>query len=411
MNILMVNWTWHPSGGDWTYVENMSNLYEKAGHKVIPFAMHHPDNYPNAYESYFIKNRDYRQLNDGKWWKGAEIATESIYSFEAMKLIKKLLLEVKIDLAHLNIIHRYQTPAIIKVLKKANIPIVWTLHDYTILCPEGTFVSNGKICEACKGGQFHQVILNKCKKQSLLASTLACVDNYINEYLDYYSLVDYYICPSKFLHQKFLNYGFNPDKLHQLYHSYTLSQIPEIPAKETNVDEKYIVFIGRLEKIKGIHTLLEAMKECPSIPLKIIGDGTEMEKLKAFADQNQLHHVSFLGKMDKTQLWPILLSASFMVFPSECLEILGFSIIEAMLCNKAVIGSNIGAIPETIIDGQTGLLFEPGNVKMLAEKIQSLYNDEKLSINMGMTAGNYIRELTHPEKYYEDLKKIIPVLN
>ena len=411
MNILMINWTWHPSGGDWTYVENISNLYEQAGHQVIPFAMHHPDNYPNTYESYFIKNRDYRQLNDGKWWKGAEIAAESIYSFEAIKLLKKLLLEVKIDLAHLNIIHHYQTPAIIKVLKKANIPIVWTLHDYTILCPEGTFISNGKICEACKGGKFHQVILNKCKKQSLLASTLASVDNYINEYLDYYSLVDYYICPSKFIHQKFLDYGFNPDKLHQLYHSYTLSQIPEIPSKEPNIDKKYIVFIGRLEKIKGIHTLLEAMKECPNIPLKIIGDGTEMDKLKAFADQNALHQVSFLGKMDKTQLWPILHSASFMVFPSECLEILGFSIIEAMLCNKAVIGSNIGAIPETIIDGQTGLLFEPGNIKMLAEKIQSLYNDEKLSINMGMTAGNYIRELTHPEKYYEYLKKIIPVLN
>ena len=82
-----------------------------------------------------------------------------------------------------------------------------------------------------------------------------------------------------------------------------------------------------------------------------------------------------------------------------------------MLCNKAVIGSNIGAIPETIIDGQTGLLFEPGNVKMLAQKIQSLYNDEKLSINMGINAGNYIRELTNPEKYYENIQKIIPVLN
>jgi len=411
MKILMVNWTWHPSGGDWTYVENMSHLYEQAGHQVIPFAMDHPNNYPNAFESYFIKNRDYRQLNNGKWWKGAGIAAESIYSSEAVKLLKKLLLEVKIDLAHLNIIHRYQTPAIIKVLKKANIPIVWTLHDYTILCPEGTFVSNGKICEACKGGKFHQVILNKCKKQSLLASSLACADNYINDYLDYYSLVDYYICPSKFLHQKFLDYGFKPDKLHQLYHSYNLSQVPETSIKGTKVEEKYIVFVGRLEKIKGIHTLLEAMKACPGIPLKIIGDGTEMDNLKAYAEQNHLQQVSFLGKMDKTEIWPILQSAAFMVFPSECLEILGFSIIEAMLCNKAVIGSNIGAIPETVIEGHTGILFEPGNAQMLAEKIQSLYHDEKLSNKLGLRAGAYIRELTNPEKYYEQLKEIIPVLN
>ncbi|MEY3679330.1 MAG: hypothetical protein RI924_1471 [Bacteroidota bacterium] len=407
MNILMVNRIWHPGGGDWTYIENMSALYQQHGHQIIPFAMHHPDNYPSEYSEYFIKHRDYRELNDGKWYRGLGIAAESIYSFEALSSLKR----VRIDLAHLNIIHRYQTPAILKVLKEAGIPIVWTLHDYTILCPEGTFVSNGSICEACKGGKFYRAVQKKCKKQSILASGLACADNYVNQFLNYYSFVDQFICPSKFLYDKYLSYGIHPEKLHQLYHSYDPRQLPPPPENQADKGEKYFVFLGRLEKIKGIHTLLKAMKSCPDIPLKIIGDGTEKNTLMEYAREHHLNQVSFLGNKSKEEIWPILQGASFMVFPSECLEILGFSILEAMLCNKPVIGTKIGAIPETIIDGKTGLLVEACNAEDLAEKIKALYADEQLCEQLGNQAGSYIRALTEPNRYYEHLQKIIPSLS
>ena len=56
MNILVVNWTWYPSGGDWTYVESVVDLYTKNGHTVIPFSMKDERNFPTYYSKYFIEN-------------------------------------------------------------------------------------------------------------------------------------------------------------------------------------------------------------------------------------------------------------------------------------------------------------------------------------------------------------------
>ena len=411
MKILVVNWTWHPSGGDWTYIENLSNLYQQNGHAVIPFAMKHEANYANEFSKFFIKNIDYKKLlKKNKISSGLEVLTKSIYSFEAIERLKKLLLHVKIDIAHINIIHRYITPSILKVLKEAKIPIVWTLHDYTIICPESTFISNGKICEACKGNKFFNAGLKKCKKQSFLASSVASLDNYVHHYLNYYDYVDAFICPSKFLYQKFKDFGFKENKLHQIYHSYEAEEIDEIFNKEAIKKERFILYVGRLEKIKGVHTLLNAMLLCKNIKLKIIGYGSQELELKSFVEQHQLSNVTFLGKRNKKEILEYLSEAEFLICPSEWYEVLGFTIIEAMMMRKPVIGANIGAIPETVINNETGLLFNVGNSEMLAKQIKVLYNDEELIRILGNNAELHIKELTNPYKYYQSLQNILPIL-
>ena len=412
MKILVVNWTWHPSGGDWTYIENLTNLYQDNGHQVIPFAMKHESNYINEFSKFFIKNIDYKKLlKKNKIASGIEVLSKSIYSFEAIDRLKALLLYTKIDLAHINIIHRYITPSILKVLKEAKIPIVWTLHDYTIICPESTFISNGKICEACKGNKFYNAGLKKCKKQSFLASSVASLDNYVHHYLDYYDYVDAFICPSKFLYQKFKDFGFKENKLHQIYHSYQAREINEIFSRETIKRERFILFIGRLEKIKGVHTLLNAMLLCKDIKLKVIGYGSQEGELKSFVSKHQLSNVSFLGKKNKKEILECLSKADFLICPSEWYEVLGFTIIEAMMMKKPVIGANIGAIPETVINNETGLLFTVGNSEMLAQQIKKLYNDKELIRFLGDNAELHIKELTNPDKYYQNLQTLIPTLH
>ena len=411
MNILLVNWTWYPSGGDWTYVENMANLYEENGHQVIPFSMHHAQNLPTSYAKYFIKNIDYKVLNqESKILGAAKVLSKSIYSFEAVDQLKKLLKDVKIELAHLNLIHRYITPSILKVLNEAHIPIIWTLHDYTILCPESTFISNSQICEACKVGKFYQVGLKKCKKNSFLASAVAGLDNYVQSFLNNYQYVDYFISPSKFHFEKFEEYGFFKEKLHQIYHSYDINKL--VNDKETtDLDtEKYILFVGRLEKIKGAHTLLKAMKVCKDIPLKIVGEGSEEEELKHFATTHQLTNISFLGKKNKSQIGDLIRHSEFVICPSEWYEVLGFTIIEAMLLGKPVIGSAIGAIPETVIHDQTGLLFEAGNSEQLAKQIVYLFHQPEKILKLGNQAREHVLKLTNPSLHYQELQRIIPVL-
>lgn len=410
MNILLVNWTWYPSGGDWTYVDNMTKLYEQNGHQVVPFSMHNAQNLSTPYSKYFVKNIDYNAANRQNKISGAvKVLSKSIYSFEAVTQLKKLLKDVKIELAHLNLIHRYITPSILKVLKEAGIPIIWTIHDYTILCPESTFVSHEKICEACKVGKFYNASLKRCKKNSFLASAVASFDNYIQHYLNYYRYVDYFISPSKFHFEKFKEYGFFRDKLHQIYHSYDVNKLSDY--KDTvAVPEKYILFVGRLEKIKGTHTLLEAMKSCKEIKLKIVGDGSQENELKNYVALNQLNNVSFLGKMNHSETRNLIKYAEFIICPSEWYEVLGFTIIEAMLLGKPVIGASIGAIPETVIHEETGLLFEAGNAKQLADQIVYLYHQPVKIKLLGKQAKAYILELTNPNFHYQELQKIVPVL-
>lgn len=411
MNILMVNWTWYPSGGDWTYIENLSGLYEANGHHIIPFSMNDDQNFPTPYSKYFIDNIDYKKLSKkNKITAGIEVLSKSIYSFEAIKQLKKLLKDHKIGLAHLNLIHRYLTPAILKILKEAKIPIVWTLHDYTILCPESTFFSNNSICEACKGGNFYQATLKKCKKNSILASGVASLENYFYYYSDYYSYVDYFICPSKFHYLKFKEFNFFNDRLFHVYHSYEGNKLIQSKINEGKAAERFIVFVGRLEQIKGVLTLLMAMKYCRDIKLKIIGYGSLENELKDFVLNEELVNVEFLGKKTKDEIWSIVSESEFLVCPSEWYEVLGFTVVEAMYLDKPVIGSNIGAIPEMVIEEETGLLFETGNAENLSEKIKYLYNQPAMILQMGLKAGKHIRNLTDPTQHYEKLKSIIGCL-
>ncbi|MES3016252.1 MAG: glycosyltransferase family 4 protein [Bacteroidota bacterium] len=407
MNILIANWAWYPSGGDWTYIEAVSDLYIERGHNIIPFSMKDERNIPTEYSQYFIDNINYKELNKQKNLNSAlNVLKKSIYSTEAINNIELLLKTEKVDLAHLNLIHHYITPAIIKVLKKHNIPIIWTLHDYTILCPQSTFISNDKICEKCRGGKFYQCSLNRCKKESILASSVAAFENYVHSGLNYYKDVDFFICPSAFSYNKYKSFGFFQEKLRQIYHTYKLKDFTPNSSANTS---RYIVYVGRLEKIKGVHTLLESMRHNPEIKLKVIGDGSQETELKAFKKMHSLDNVDFLGKLPKDQVLNCIQNSDFLVCPSEWYEVLGYTIYEAMLMEKPVIGSKIGAIPETVIHGETGLLFQSGNPDDLSIMIKTLYNNAD-RLQMGKNARKHVESLVDKQKYLSAMQEIIPGL-
>ena len=410
MNILVVNWAWYPTGGDWTYVENVVNIYRQNGHHVVPFSMKDDRNLPSEYSKYFIENIDYKKVNKRSISAGVKVVMKSIYSFEAQENLEKLLDNVNIDFAHINVIHHYITPTILKILKKRNIPIIWTLHEYTPICPDSIFVSHGEVCERCFGGKFYNCITHSCKKGSYLASTVAALENYVHKYLNYYAYVDYFVCPSVFQLEKYKQFNFFNDKLVQIYHGYDYAEIEKAKLMPTQTSERYIVFVGRLERIKGAHTLLKAMQSFPQIKLKIIGDGTQEAELVAFKNEHQLNNVDFLGKKNKSEVLQLVKGADFLICPSECYEVLGFTVVEAMALGKPVIGAAIGGIPEMVINNYTGLLFEPGNAAQLAERIQLFYDNESLVTEMGKNALQHINKLINNKTHYRSLQKLIPGL-
>ncbi len=393
----MVNWTWYPSGGDWTYVNTVNKLYESNGHTIIPFSMQDKRNFPTDYAKYFVNNINYREMNQDKSIINAvKVVSKSLYSFEAKRKLRALLSEHKVDIAQLNNINNYLTPSIISVLKEYHIPIVWRVLDYKLICPNTTFVSGEEVCEACKVHKYYQCVSKKCKKGSTRASFIAALENYLFTATGFYNKIDMFSFQSEFTRNKFIEYGFNPEKATIIGNPMSL-----YGQASKDSDEKLILFFGRLEKLKGIFTLLAAMKSLPDIKLKIIGAGqAEDECLKIMKEEN-LTNVEFLGSKWGSELEAVLEKASFVVVPSEWYEPSPYAVLQSLAFGKPVVGTKMGGIADAVKDNYNGLLVEPNNAGALAEKIRLLWNDPVKVEEFGVNARKYIAEHHSLEKYYE----------
>ena len=169
----------------------------------------------------------------------------------------------------------------------------------------------------------------------------------------------------------------------------------------------FFIYFGRLVELKGVFTLLKALKLVKTKKiLYIIGEGELENQLKRYVDQNKIENVQFKGYMPTLELIPYVQKAMFTIFPSECYENYPMAIIESLACASPVVGSNLGGISGLIDHGHTGLLFEPGNHFDLAEKIQFLVDHPDLAKAMGENGRNQVESTNHPQQYYQNIMKL-----
>ena len=402
MKILMINSFYYNRGGDTTYTFNLTKLLESNGHKVVPFAMQHPLNFKTKYSKYFVSEINLaKELEKRTVRSGLRVASRFIYSFEARKKIEELVQKEKPDIAHLQCIHGYITPSILSILKKRDIPIVWTQHDYKLICPNSIFFSHGSVCEVCKKRKFYMSIIRQCRRDSLRASFMVCIEAYMHRFLRLYSNVDKFLCPSIFLINKLKEYGFKEDRLVYMPNFVNIEKFSPCFSPGS-----YILFFGKLDTYKGIMILLEAMKKNPMIKLKIAGDGDQKSVLEKFAEQQGLKNVEFTGFKSGRDLDCLIRNSAFVVFPSICYENAPFSILESFSYGKPVIGSNLGGVSELITDGEDGLVFEPGNSEDLSRKIQFLIDKPKIIIEMGKNARAKVEKRFSPTPHYKSLMQM-----
>jgi len=133
-----------------------------------------------------------------------------------------------------------------------------------------------------------------------------------------------------------------------------------------------ILFVGRLEKLKGLEYLLAAMQECPEETLLIVGDGPEMGHLARLAQGMQ--NVTFVGQVSHAEVVQYMQKARVLVLPSLS-EGLPNVVLEAMAHGLPVIASRVGGIPDLLTDGVTGFLVTPGSVPELVRAIKILTTD------------------------------------
>lgn len=401
MKILAANKYYYLFGGSERYYFELNKLLEDAGHQIIPFAMQHHKNHSTPYEKYFVSQVNY--------WDSPSIiekiraAGRVIYSTEANEKLEDLIKATRPDIAHLHLIYHQIPPSFMSVLKRFNIPIVHTLHDYKPICPTYSLVANNEICERCKGQRFYHAALQRCNHESFFSSLVNTVEMYFHHLAGYYDIPDVFITPSNFMREKMIEFGMPPEKL---FHIPNFVEIRN--ADPRHLRKKQLIYVGRLVEIKGLLTLVEAMRQVGSDDYKllIVGEGPQENELRERVTGYRLKNIHFCGYQTKENVYRLLAESQFCILPSVVYENCPLSVLESMAVGTPVIGSRIGGIPELIADGQDGLLFEPRSADNLAEKINTLIADPSIARQMGELAREKIRENYNPTLHSQQVLRI-----
>jgi len=387
MKILICHNFYQSRGGEAQTVFREKESLEKKGHSVILFT------------------RDNKEIHNYGLIQKIRLFFGIFFSFKTYREIKRIIDRQRPDIAHIHNAFPLVSPSVYYALKKMNVPVVQTVHNYRFLCPNGLFLDNdGKTCDRCKNGNFFNAIIRKCYRNSYSQTSGMAATLYLHHKLrTFINKIDIFVSPSNFLKRKLIEGGIPKEKIVVKAHFVKCREI-----KPIYEFDNYAVYMGRLSREKGLFTLLKAWKEIPDVTLKIVGDGDIRNELENFVIQKEITNIEFLGFIAGSEKFEILKKAMFMIFPSECYENFPYTIIESFACGTPVIASRIGAVTELVKEEKNGLLFEPGNIGDLRKKILYLIENPTLIIPM----RHYARKITE-EKYSSEVgyKNLMQIYN
>ena len=394
MKVLLVNKFLYPKGGAETYVFGLGDILKEHGHEVQYFGLDNSKNIVGNDANAYVTDMDFSEGIA----KNLSAPFRIIYSGEARRKIRKVLDDFKPDVVHLNNIQYHLTPSIIleihkwRTKHKRSCKIIYTAHDYQLVCPShGMFDTDMKPCEKCLDGKYFHCVQTKCLKNSRLKSLLGTLDGYFWKHNKAYSCVDKYICCSEFLKNKLDAQERFKSKTIALHNFKNIKLIDNVNKK------RYVLEFGHLSKDKGTFTLLDAARHLLDIDFVFAGYGPAVD----FMDG--LPNVHYVGFKSGEELNRLIAEAYISVCPSEWYENCPFSVIESIAFGTPVIGSNIGGIPELIVSGKTGELFEPGNSEQLKDKISYLFFNDKIQEYFD---NCFYAEYETGESYYNKLIEI-----
>ncbi|HXF63698.1 MAG TPA: glycosyltransferase family 4 protein [Caldilineaceae bacterium] len=326
------------------------------------------------------------------------VAFQTIWSLPSYQRIRQTLAECKPDIVHFHNTFPLISPAGYHACRAVGVPVVQTIHNFRVTCLSATFTRDGRVCEDCLGKRIPWPgILHRCYHGSLTHS--AVVAGYLvthHTLRTWRQQVDAYIVLTEFAKAKLVQAGLPAHKLH-----IKPQCIFPDPGARPAMAGDYALYVGRLSPEKGLPTLLRAWAQVPAeIPLKIVGDGPLKQSLQELAQRLKLRNVEFVGQVDRSVVLKLMKQARLLVFPSECYEGYPLTITEALACGLPVLASRLGAMATILRDGDTGLLFAPGDAEDLAAQVQWAWThpDDLLRISQNGRA-QYENE-NSPEKNY-----------
>ena len=406
MKIILVNYRYFISGGPERYYFNIKEILERYGHEVIPFSVKSSRNLPNDYEKYFLDIVDdevyFAQAKKKTPRMILKSFTRMFYSYEAKRKMRQLIRDTCPNLVYIMQMHNKISPSIVDAARKEGVPVVHRISDFQYMCPNALFYNEMiGVCEDCLKGKRLSCVKYRCVLNSRVYSAIKMAAKWLHDVMKVTKKIDAFVVPSSFTLDKLREYGIPMDKLNHIPTFFNLKE----PDPEVEY-QPFVLFVGRIEKQKGLMTLVKAF-EGTEYNLKIIGfsnDGYE-DELKEYL-KGKKHNIEFLGRKIFDEIVPYLKTCLCMVVPSEWYDNFPNVILESFAYKKAVIATDFGSLPELVKDGRTGFTFKYADVADFRLKIRTIFDNPSLAQQMGENAYKGLINEYSPEIHYKKLMSL-----
>lgn len=359
------------------------------------------ENLPSDYSAYFASELPELSQNHD-FSTTAKIFFRLFHSGEIENKLGALISSADPEVAHLHNVYHHLSAGTIQTLRRRRVPIVMTVHDVQPMCPNHRMIRgmDNTLCERCHKHKYYKCFTNRCVKNSRGASFAASAEAYYYYLKNIWEMVDIFICPSQFMMDKMVEWGFPKKKMRLLRNPFTVPQTyPALGNK--------IVYIGRFHVEKGIEILMASLPHLREYPAVLAGNGPESGWVETMIRQCSLTNVEMRGWVNGESWRNLIAEARVVVVPSLFYENCSMTILEALSSGRLLVVADRGGNRELVTNGETGFVVKPENPESLSEGIREAMELSDIEAEVISKKGRLYVEKNHSsEEYTKKLEEI-----
>lgn len=372
--VLLVHNAYQHAGGEDSVFADEAALLKRKGHDI------------------FEMRRDNHELGDmGR----ASLAMQTVWSARTHRETLDVLERYQPQVVHVHNTLPLISPSLYWACARAGVPVVQTLHNFRLACPQAMFLREGRVCESCIGRLPLPALRHGCYRDSRVQTAVVVGMLALHRGLGTWrNKVTRYIALNEFCRAKFVQAGLPARRV------VVKPNFADIDRDLDPGPRAGFLFVGRLSPEKGIGVLAEAWGTCPGLSLRVAGTGAGGATLEPCAG------VTMLGSLAQPQVQREMRGAVALVLPSLWYENFPRTLVEAFGAGLPVIASRMGAMAELVEPGVTGLLFEPGDAQELGAVLRWAAEHPALMATMGANARARYESLYTADINYKRLMEI-----
>lgn len=292
------------------------------------------------------------------------------------------------DLVHLHNPYPALGPAVHVATDRKRVPLVQTVHNHRLRCPNGYMFTEGELCTRCEAGNYLNATLHRCfpaRSQAAAYATSLWTHRFVLKTDDKVRL---FIAPSHYMAARLEGWGIASERIT------TVPNFTDAPAKP-DAARTGGIFVGRLSAEKGLDVLLHALHASGDPPFVIVGGGPAETEVRTLAGRLELARCDFTGALRHEEVQARVAGASYFVMPSLWHENAPLAVLEAMAAGLALIVTDRGGLPE--LAKERGMIVPAGDPVGLAGAIATLNGEDDTSRSFGSACARYAQAELTPE--------------